>query len=201
MREFDIKHGDDASDEEQWSEIRQTMEDGFWHAVMFSPPCETFSRARNSWQSHPGPRPLRSRNWPNGFPWLSGKSWNQCQLANDLIHKTLEGTQLCLHQGTLFMLEHPEDLGVTQSGETPASIWQIPELQSFTEFEGVLTWALFQCHFGAETPKPTRLLSNCSHPILPKYLGWPLFDESNRYQGPLPAHCGRTEKHKQLIGR
>ena len=44
--------------------------DGGYHAILTSPPCGTFSRAR--WANDAGPKPLTLRHCPRGFLWLTG---------------------------------------------------------------------------------------------------------------------------------
>ena len=46
----------------------QQIRDGSWDVVIVTPPCNTFSRVRFV---QPGPKPVRSRLYPLGFPWLS----------------------------------------------------------------------------------------------------------------------------------
>ena len=60
------------------------------------------------------------------------------------------------------LLEQPEDLGSTRSGE-PASLWQRRELfEALAAAAGVeLTrGAFWQCEWGGTTPKPTGLLTD-----------------------------------------
>ena len=90
-----------------------------------------------------------------------------------------------------WLLEHPEDLGKTKSGETPGSIWQLPELRALVDVSGS-TWAVHQCVYGAETSRPTRLASN-----LPACLD-PFFNEVGDYAGPLG--CCPHGSHPPLVG-
>eukprot|EP00973_Karenia_brevis_P078441 10890819-Karenia_brevis.AAC.1 len=72
----------------------------------------------------------------------------------------------------MWMIEHPEDLGCTPSGDVPASIWRMTSLKHLVDKNG-FTGALYQCALGAESQKPTRLASNLEllKPFLK--LGWP----------------------------
>lgn len=57
--------------------------------------------------------------------------------------------------------EHPEDLGSVHrwgSSIRPASVGQLGEIQQWLRNGSVSSGALYQCHFGAASPKPTRLL-------------------------------------------
>ncbi|CAE7523404.1 glyQS, partial [Symbiodinium microadriaticum] len=51
-----------------------------------------------------------------------------------------------------------------------------------------VTWALYQCHYGASTPKPTRLATNLPGPLT-EASEWPVFDDDGWYAGPLSS-CG-----------
>ena len=74
LKEFDIERQSDhdLTNQDLWSEIFTLIESGNW-VVIVSPPCNTFSRARFQFLRHPGPKPVRNRTWPRGFPWLSGR--------------------------------------------------------------------------------------------------------------------------------
>lgn len=144
--------------------------------IMLSPPCGTFSRARRNRRSS-GPHPIRSRDWPWGFPWLSVVDAEKAQQS---IKLAVEQTDI----GKYWFFEHPEDVGLTESGELPASIWQLEEMLDLLKKSGASCCAIHQCAFGAETSKPTRLASN-----LPDTADFgcalPWFDEDGSYLGPL----------------
>ena len=72
LEELDIERSPehDLTDQALWDRIFEIIRDGGW-CVLVSPPCNTFSRARFQFERFPGPRPLRSREYPKGFPWLS----------------------------------------------------------------------------------------------------------------------------------
>ena len=56
---------------------------GEFDLVLVAPPCNTFSRAVFS--NHPGPRPIRDRTWPRGFPWLEADKRMLADEANNLV--------------------------------------------------------------------------------------------------------------------
>ncbi|CAE7403696.1 glyQS [Symbiodinium necroappetens] len=89
------------------------------------------------------------------------------------------------------------DLGRTRDGQHPASVWQLPELQELVKVSKGVTWALHQCHYGADTPKPTRLATNLPEPSTHES-EWPVFDEEGWYVGPLGS-CGHHHD-RQLQG-
>ena len=100
--------------------------------------------------------------------------------------------------GGHYLFEHPEDLGRV-ADESPASIWQLDEMRQLQVDTRATTWAIFQCAFNADSPKPTRFLSNLKRCATLKYATWPRFDSSRRYLGPLPLGCGH-KFHDRPVG-
>ena len=97
------------------------------------------------------------------------------------------------------MLEHPEDLGKVHD-EVPGTIWQWDEVHNLFAWCGGFTCAVHQCKFGAPTSKPTRLMTNFVLNDLRCHPGFPQFDSSFRYLGPLPKSCGHVHESK-LVGK
>jgi hypothetical protein len=156
MREVDILRGgeQDVQQEEFWRELMSELAAGVYDLLIVTPPCHTHSRARSSGGGRPGPRPVRSANYPWGFPWLEGKALRSCELANKLVLRTFEAIETAFNAGACHILEHPEDLGATPSGEVPAAIWQYSELRDIQLRTGAEYRAMFQCIHGALTSKP-----------------------------------------------
>ena len=98
----------------------------------------------------------------------------------------------------LVVLEHPEDLSRRENGAAPASIWQWPSVQTLAAGDGVLCGALYQCDFGADYLKPTRLLTNISLAKTMLHLGLPEFDAQGTYLKPLPK---RDWQGPSLVGK
>ena len=196
--EFDIERSPDhdLSREHLWIQVRDLLKEGY--ILLVSPPCNTFSRARFQWLRHPGPRPLRNINWPKGFPWLNSKNRAVVDEANNFIFRCVDACIQCHSSGGKFLWEHPEDLGEVQ-GEHPASIWQWPELRDLLAQTNASTFAIQQCRFGADTPKPTRLLTTLFTDDSRCHFGWPQF-LNGAYVGPLPKSCGHVHERK-LIGQ
>ena len=194
LKEFDIERDkeQDLTNQDLWSEIFTLIDSGNW-MVIVSPPCNTFSRARFQFAHFPGPKPLRNRTWPKGFPWLSNKQKQQVDEANLFVLNCVEACRRAVNSCGHFLLEHPEDLGAVH-GESPGTIWQWDEVLDLLSFRNVRTVALHQCQFGADTPKPTRLMT--SLPILDSrcYFALPQIDASGNYQGPLPRDCGHVHQ-------
>ncbi len=123
IREVDIERSeqDDLSSDNLWDELFRHVSEGAYDVVVISPPCNSFSRAR---QTYPGPRPVRSAGYPWGFPWLSNANREFVECHNFFNRKTIQFCNHAYDHGTRFLVEHPEDLGAVR-GERPASIWQL----------------------------------------------------------------------------
>ena len=200
LKEIDIERGPehDLRDKQLWESIFAELQQGDWFLIV-SPPCNSFSRARFQYRKHPGPRPLRNRTWPKGFPWLSRHNKQIVDEANSFIEQCLAACRISAAAGGKFLLEHPEDLGLVE-GEHPGSIWQWEELQELLVSASALTFAIHQCQFGALFPKPTRLLTNARVEDSRCHFGLPRFDKCSKYIGPLSRSCGHHHEHK-LIGK
>ena len=148
----------DLTSDELWSSVLEDLASDVYHSLVESPPCETFSRSLFSYG--PGPRPLRTRQHPWGFPWLQGRLKDKIETANLLIRRSIEACNVAFDHGVSYMLEFPEDLGL-KNGLNPASIWQLPELRETAERTGTLRRAINQDSYGAPYPKPTGLLTTC----------------------------------------
>lgn len=200
LQEFDIERSEthDLRSKELWEQICDTLKEGGWFLIV-SPPCNTFSRARFQWRRYPGPRPLRSRTWPKGFPWLSNVNAKIVNEANEFVLQCINACYVVVQHDGWFLLEHPEDLGIVD-GEVPGSIWQWEEIHNLLAWCHGITMAIHQCQFGALTSKPTRLMCNFQVRDRRCHLGFPKFDKNYRYLGPLPPKCGHRHTYK-LMGK
>ena len=197
VEEVDIEFG--ASFDLSVQEIRQhylsKIQRGDYDAVVCTPPCSTYSRVRMA--NMRGPPPLRSREFPFGFPWLSNKHKKEAELGTMLVDYTLEVAEMVAtvkvsKKGLVirFFSEHPEHLGAVIREEdkwrlVPASMWQRQEWSEILQQMQGFTVVFNQCCWGASYRKPTRVASNAS-----KIAGWgsnqwPSFDEDWHYVGPL----------------
>eukprot|EP00438_Fugacium_kawagutii_P028291 Skav219866 [mRNA] locus=scaffold777:33085:36336:+ [translate_table: standard] len=205
VHEVDICHSDDhdMSDKEKQTILLDKIKTGFYHAILATPPCSTWTRARGA--NARGPPMIRSREHVWGFPWLVKKYQHELYIGNELVRFTITVletiTQCSIAAGRCwcaFFAEHPEDLGAVWREEDgkelhPASIWQLAELRALVDNSGDLqlrTTAINQCCWGAPYRKPTRLVSN-----LPEVQDWgphewPAFSEDGSYAGPLSFACG-----------
>ncbi len=161
---------------------------------------------------------LRAASHPWGFPWVEGQRQAKVASSNAMIRLCLQVLELILDHklDTWFWWERPEDLGAVPTYRRrarsqwfgklhpdvrPASIWQLEELRRFMAIPGAFTRAFHQCFFWADSPKPTRILTNLPNFDKIGYSGWPELDKSGRYQGPLPRDCGCGRLHPQLIAK
>eukprot|EP00435_Cladocopium_sp_Y103_P058810 s1226_g20.t2 len=141
-----------------------------------------------------GKKPIRSPEFPAGFPWLTDKKRCQAQQGTELAEKTWELAALAMELGSYFLSEFPEALGATDTG-VPASFWQMQQFTDLLAQKGMRTFASYQCEFGGATPKPTRFLSDLEHFGGNIYFGVPCFDAAWNYQGPLPRKCLHPGQH------
>ena len=201
IHEFDILRGPehDLSLPDAWDNLA-TLVVRPNTVFISSPPCATFSRSRHR---KPGPPPLRTAEFPRGFPWLKDKFYLEVQSANFLVDNTLRLAAAAAQVGNAFLIEHPEDLGLAEDGSRPSSIWQWPEMLELIACHNSLSFAVFQCEYGADTSKPTRFVTNLSsfQKQPPPYAKLPWFSPQGRYQGPLPRNCPHPGAHSLLIGK
>ena len=201
MHEFDLLRDEKQNllDEDFWTQLQKLVLEIRPFCVIATPPCSTYSRARNHYDKKPGPRPIRSKEHPRGFPWLSQKDRIKADEGTLLAERTWELFALASSVDAFYLGEFPEDLGATNNG-IPASIWQMQQFQDVLVWPGSKTFALFQCEFGASTPKPTRLVTDLDGWEGNIYMGVPQFDSAWHYKGPLPPRCSHGGDHPQLIG-
>ncbi len=149
------------------------------------------SWARSKHRKVEGPQPQRNSNWPWGLPWLSPRDKDIVDSANENLRQNFALMDFCIQHcpSTHLLFIHPEDLGRADQGE-PASIWQLPELKIWANKWGLKRYGTHQCRFGkSEWPFPIGVLS--SHPLPHSLftLGWPNFDATRHYRGPLSRFC------------
>ena len=196
MVEIDLilRDGHDLYDDEKLEEISKRVKQGDFDAIIMSPPCSTWSRA--VWSSKIGPRPVRSRDFPHGFPWLKGELKEKAEIGSKWVMRCAEVLEIAPPY-TACAWEHPEDLGRSRNG-VPASVWHLEEVRRAAKKRRMETSAFHQCTYGADYPKPTRLLSDAHGLLQLGYPGWPVLNKELYYLGPLPRTCGH--EHPPLIG-
>ena len=130
MHEFDLLRDEKQNllDEDFWTQLKKLVLEIRPFCVIATPPCSTYSRARNHYDKKPGPRPIRSKEHPRGFPWLSQKDRIKADEGTLLAERTWELFALASSVDAFYLGEFPEDLGATNNG-IPASIWQMQQFQ------------------------------------------------------------------------
>ena len=200
VTEFDIERSPehDLTQKQLQQDIFTQAEQDAWDVVFLSPPCNTFSRARHNYRNAPGPRPLRSSQYPYGFPWLSLANKTLVDRDNALVEFCFDLAQVQMRQGHFFLVEHSEDLGICTDSR-PGSIWQWPQTTALLA-AGASTSGVHQCCYGSSSLKPTRFLRNFDSLDFAVFHGLPLFDAAGHYLGPLPRTCLQHPGSRSLKG-
>ena len=201
VHDIDILRGgarDDLLSKAKRTRLLAKIAAGEYDMVAASPPCETYSRA--TFANRMGPRPSRSKAHPWGLPWLRHGALAKAKAANKLVKFTMEAlfAQSASKNRTAFLLEHPENLGRTREGKTPASIWQLDEVREVGLQEGTVCGALHQSDWGVSYAKPTRLMGRLDGLDGVVKVGSPTFDKDDVYTGPLEK-C--TSASASLLGK
>ena len=117
LHELDLVRGDDQDvlDDTYWKELLRFIRELRPFCIIATPPCSTYSRARHLYKRFPGPRPIRSREHPAGFPWLPQDKWMKAQQGTQLAEKAWVLCELASDIGSHYLSEFPEDLGTTHS--------------------------------------------------------------------------------------
>ena len=141
--------------------IEREVRLGRVHALHLGPPCGTASRARNipvkrklRCKGAPNPKPLRSSQFPLGFPWLKGLNKVKCDAANCLYAFAARLAKLADLSGTLVTIENPAN----------SFMWETPF------FKPLLSCFHFHvvdaCEYGSMHKKATAFLANFVAPRL-----------------------------------
>ncbi|CAE7241857.1 unnamed protein product [Symbiodinium sp. CCMP2592] len=117
--------------------------------VFIAPPCGTSSRAREIALPGPSPAPLRSLDFPDGLPHLSGLSMVRVNKANQLYHFTSTICAEAHRRSLIIAVENPRS-----SLYWSTSFWKAASAfcPMHTDFQ--------HCAFGGRRPKWTRLCHN-----------------------------------------
>ena len=188
----------DWSKTETWEAVVQQARRRAWDVCIMMPPSSTYSRARHRQDGqHGGPKPLRNRLYPDGFPWLAKQHVAAVELENSIISQCLNLAFVLTELQIGWLLLHPEDLGRLKNGDNPASIWQRADVRSILDQScQARTWVVHLCRYGAEASHPTRAVTNLRGG--PRSMPWPMLDGQDCYQGPL-GRCGHD--HALTRGR
>lgn len=119
------------------------------------PPCGTASKARNipikrklRRAGAPNPKPLRSAEFPQGFPWLKGINLLKVRAANALYEFAAKIALLCEKCNVLFTNENPAN----------SYMWETKFFKPLVErFHFHIIDA---CEYGSDHKKATAFLAN-----------------------------------------
>ena len=175
----------DLADSHTWRQVEQRIREGKYDAVLMSPPCDTFSRARS--------QPLRDEHPPG----IYGKS----ELAQADKAAVQKGTLLALRGAVAAAICNSQSL--PWIAETPKLTDGVPSVFKLPEWVGLgtppngSTIAVDQCRFGARSKKPTTLKASrcsiadiaheCNHP---RHL-WTIPWSGRSYWSPHPILRGK----------
>ena len=181
-------------------------------AMLMFPRMPTWSRLLALNRS--GPRPLRSRDFPWGFPGLPEKSAARVDHENTLLRMALDVSRDFLSGPALdaddarkrsFAFLQLEDLGPLPSF-LPVSLWQLQELQQLAADFRLHRQAFHQCRHGrSHFARPTGILTNVVLPTGTARNGWPRFNHDSNglksYIAPLTRQCGCGKRHTSMRRR
>ena len=158
----------DLLDEKVRKAIRADVKNRVYDVVGAATPCETVSPLR---ENPPGPRPLRSLEHPDGLPQnkLTESEKKQLKEANILFRFSAEILSDQTDQELPWWMENPVHEG-------KLDIWKTSWMKYLTRPSRIFKVDFDQCRYGAETTKPTRLVSfklnfldmanlRCNHPM------------------------------------
>jgi len=125
--------------------------------VNAAPPCGTSSRARNKpvapelvARGAPNPLPLRSDEFPEGLPHLSGVALHRVSQANLIYYFVFQLFELCMLHNVLISVENPSN----------SYMWQIWYWQQMLSSDRIFVSDFQACMHGGKRDKWTRFVSN-----------------------------------------
>lgn len=138
--------------------VLTALESGQVACVPMAPPCGTSSRARERKISQrlraigvPEPKPLRSPQYPWGFPWLKGRDKLRVDAANECYRFVARVFELCCKLGVPAFIENPKG----------SRMWEVPCIEVLFSLDGVAFTVFDSCMHGGSRDKGTGLLHNC----------------------------------------
>lgn len=136
-------------------------------------------------EQYKGPRVIRTPTHPWGLPALSVRELRQLYVGTQLLLFAVEALYLLAIFNGIGLLEHPAEPDDLHH----VSIWRLCAIALLERFPGVWKTRVFQGHFGAESAKPTDLLT-INLPTFEKRL-----DECRLYRtAPKAASIGRDDQ-------
>eukprot|EP00965_Chrysotila_dentata_P084176 2779111-Pleurochrysis_carterae.AAC.1 len=146
-----------------YERLLQRCADGYYAAVVASPPCSTFSVSRFfSTPNSPdeGPPPVRDRDHVLGLPEVPAHHARELVQANELLRRTAQLLRAANSAGAEFILEHAADRGALSSPlylhKRHAPIWLMPDVQALRADCSATLISFPQCALGAPTQYTRR---------------------------------------------
>jgi hypothetical protein len=157
-----------------------------------SPPCGTFSAARQGAASDGGPRQLRGHTLPdlNGYAWLTECEKHEVKAGNVLADRAAEAMKWFADRSLPWGVEQP----ARRDGKP--SMFNLEKFQQLSRYSDVSFTKFHQCRFGAKFSKATEILGNldlsewpkeCNHPSQTWVIPW----SGKTFEGPHPPLKGR----------
>eukprot|EP00965_Chrysotila_dentata_P216655 6189503-Pleurochrysis_carterae.AAC.3 len=148
-----------------YERLLQRCADGYYAAVIASPPCSTFSVSRlyqSADATDGGPPPVRDRNNVMGLPNVPSVHQRELQQANEIVLRTANLLRTAHAAGAEYILEHPADRGALASpiflNTRHAPIWVMPGIIALKSDTSATLLTFPQCALGAASQKYTTLL-------------------------------------------
>ena len=141
----------DLLDDQVWRDVEAGLRSGVYCAVFMSPPCSTFSAARDGVS---GPSPLRDAEGPGlyGLADLDPAHLLVVRQRNWFAVTVAKLASICWEVHVPFGVENP----ARRPGKP--SLFNLSEMQSLSELQGVVFKRFPQCQFGCFFEKPTEIL-------------------------------------------
>eukprot|EP00435_Cladocopium_sp_Y103_P025927 s1750_g6.t1 len=170
--EYDIVNGaeQDLAANQVWDKVYARIKAGGYLAMLAGPPCNTFTNARKD--DGQGPKPLRAAVGPEryGLPDLSIENVEKVKLGNLFAERTCDAVGAMDDLKRPSIVEQPK----LKTDEDSVSMYKLDEFIELRERPSIEMRDLVQCHYGADTTKPTTLLccrtrpkkleERCQHP-------------------------------------
>ncbi len=136
--------------EDLWTRLRLRMQGGKYGIGILSPPCSTFSYLRGR---GPGPRKVRSVEYPYGLPDLTIAEKEEVRRSNYFTINAMGMAKLAAEVGAGFLFEQPEPFRPEE-----ATAFNLTEYADLKAMAKPIECDFDQCTLGAETTKPTRVV-------------------------------------------
>lgn len=149
-KEYNDAH--DLLDQQTWDTLHSKLQD--YDAYLLSPPCSTFTAARNDMDG--GPRALRTPSGPERYGRYDATPQEKLRVREGtlLALRAHSAAEVAQNQHKPWILEQPH------WREDCTSMFTLDEFRELRDMDGVRIFTLAQCRYGAPVEKLTDLMSN-----------------------------------------